>query len=152
MRTIGIRVSPSSVTYVIYDAQAKSILTVDKINVPKALSVPDSLKFVRSNVLDIIREYEIDKAGIRISETTVHRQSIERIQLEGVIQEALASSSVSKYYCGQISSISARAGIARADFKKYIADELVFDRIPGWTRHSVEEKEAMLTAIGAEHA
>lgn len=69
-----------------------------------------------------------------------------------MIQEAFASSSVSDYYCGQISVISARLGIPRVDFKKYISNELVFDAVENWASHSAEEKEAIFTAIGAMNA
>jgi len=152
MRAIGIRVAPRAVTYVIYDWAVKEVISVDRVNVPKALEVPEALKYVRNTILDVIREYNIERAGIRIIENVAKRPSHERIQLEGVIQEAIASSTVSDYYCGQIASISARVGIPRVDFRKYIEGDLVFEAVENWAGHTSEEKEAMLTAIGAANA
>lgn len=152
MNAIGIRVSPRAVTYVIYDSVAREIVSVDAIGVPKALTAPEGLKYVRNTILDVIREYGVEKAGIRITESNAQRPSHERIQLEGVIQEAFASSTVSDYYCGQISVISARLGIPRGDFKKYISNEMVFESVEDWAAHGPDEKEAILTAIGAMNA
>lgn len=152
MNSIGIRVSPRAVTYVIYDGAAREIVSVDAIAVPKALTAPEALKYVRNTILDVIREYAVEKAGVRITESNAQRPSHERIQLEGVIQEAFASSTVSDYYCGQISVISARLGIPRTDFKKYISNEMDFTAVADWAGHSSDEKEAILTAIGAMNA
>lgn len=152
MNAIGIRVSPRAVTYVIYDSVAHEIVSIDSIGVPKALTAPEGLKYVRNTILDVIREYGVEKAGIRITESNAQRPSHERIQLEGVIQEAFASSTVSDYYCGQISVISARLGIPRGDFKKYISNEMVFESVEDWATHGSDEKEAIFTAIGAMNA
>lgn len=152
MHTIGIRVAPRAVTFVIYDAGNKAIVSVDCIKVPQALEVPEALKFVRNTILDVIREYQVEKAGIRITEGNAQNPSFERIQMEGVIQEAFASSSVSAYYCGQISSISARLGFPRADFKKYVKEGMKFEAVENWEDHGADEKEAILTALGAVNA
>src|SRR3569833_428163 len=132
MRAIGIRVAPRAVTYVIYDWAVKEVKSVDRVNVPKALEVPEALKYVRNTILDVIREYNIERAGIRIIENVAKRPSHERILLEGVIQEAFASSTVSDYYCGQIASISARVGIPRVDFRKYFVGVFVFVVVVFW--------------------
>lgn len=152
MKTIGLRVNPNFVTYAVLDTAKVTVVVTDRINVPKALTTPDALKYVRSTVLDVLREYEVERAGIRIAEHTQHAPSIERIQIEGVIQEALASSTVMAYFAGQIALISAKAGIARTDFKKFVSGEESFDRVENWETLSPEEREALLTAIGAEHA
>src|SRR3569832_2919507 len=107
MRAIGIRVALCVVLFVIYDWAVKEVISVDRVNEPKALEVPEAMKYVRNTILDVIREYNIERAGIRINENVAKRPSHERIQMEGVIQEAIASSTVSDYYCGQIASISA---------------------------------------------
>lgn len=152
MKTIGIRAAPKAVTFVIYDSAAKEVVSVDTIKIPKVLDTPDALKYVRNTLLDVIREYGVEKAGIRIMESTAQSVSIERIQLEGVIQEAFASSSVLAYYCGQISKISALLGIPRADFKKYVSGDSNFEAVENWGDLSQEEREAMLAAMGAVDA
>ncbi len=152
MNTIGIRVEPSAVTFVVYDAAESQIINVEKIKVPKALNVPESLKFLRVNILDILREYEIVQAGIRITESNSQTLTISRIQIEGVIIEAFASSSLQRYYCGQISSISRLLNIERTNCKKYMDGELDYSDVQNWSDFSKSEKEACLTAIGAINA
>lgn len=152
MRTLGIRVSPAAVVFAILDTEQATVLNIEEIKIPAAFAIPDALKYIRNNILDVLREYKISKAGIRVTESNAQRLSIERIQIEGVIQEAFASSELDAYYIGQISSISAKVGILRADFKKYITGELGFDTIEDWNSLSDKEKEAVFCALGAEHA
>ena len=68
MKAIGIRVAPGEVTFAVYDTDSRTVVNLEEIVVPKALTTPESLKYVRSNLLDILREYEIEKAGIRTTE------------------------------------------------------------------------------------
>ncbi|PFG11405.1 hypothetical protein [Marinobacter sp. LV10MA510-1] len=149
MRTIGIRVEPKKVTFVIYDADAGEVINIEGIKIPKALDVPEALKYIRSNLLDVIVEYEVQRAGIRVTEPSAQKPNILRIQIEGVIQEALASSDVEAYFRGQISSLSSRLNIKRKDLKKYLEGELVLRNIEGWSDLSTVEREAVCTAIGA---
>ncbi len=152
MKTIGIRASPNDVTFVIFDAAERTIVNVEKIKIPKALAVPDALKYVRNHILDVLAEYGIERGGIRVTESSAQRQDIRRIELEGVIQEAFASSTLQRYFCGQISSISARVGIPRTDFKPLVNGEQNFDLVENWSDLDKEEREATLAAIGAENA
>lgn len=152
MNTIGIRVEPSAVTFVVYNAAENQIVNVEKIKVPKALNVPEGLKFVRVNILDVLREYQIVRAGVRITESNAQTLKISRIQIEGVVIEAFASSSLEGYYCGQISSVSKLLQIERTDCKKYMSGELDYPYVQNWGDLSQAEKEACLTAIGAVNA
>lgn len=149
MRTIGIRVSPKAVFYVVYDSHASRIVNIDKIKVPAALETPETLKYIRNNILDILREFEISRAGIRTTESSSQNKSIERIQIEGVIQETFASSLLKKYFTGQIAVIAARLGMNRADFKKYVDDEIQYEAVENWNELEKEEREAVFAAIGA---
>ena len=151
VRTIGIRAAPRAVTFVIYDSDADEVLNVEDIKIPVAFDAPDALKYIRNNLLDILREYSVEKAGIRVTEPNAQTTSIERIQIEGVIQEAFASSSLKDYYVGQISSISSRLEIPRADFKKYIEGALEWD-VENWEELDEKQREALLCAIGAARA
>jgi hypothetical protein len=132
----------------VYDSQENKILNVEGINIPIAFDVPDALKYIRSNLLDILREYKIDFAGIRVTEPNAKSFNVQRIQIEGVIQEAFASSFLKGYYVGQISSISRRINIPRDDFKKYIEGALTWT-VDGWEELNDAEREALLCAIGA---
>jgi hypothetical protein len=151
MRTIGIRATPTTVTFAVFDADHDSIVNVEEIRIPAAFQIPAALKYVRSNLLDVLREYGVERAGVRVTEPNAQTMSIERIQIEGVIQEAFASSELQAYYVGQISSISKRLGMERTKFKPMIAG----DEDPGienWKKMSKEAREAILCAIGAKNA
>jgi hypothetical protein len=152
MNTIGLRVSASEVTYAIYDNVNKVIISVDEIIYPKALDAPEALKYIRNTILDIIRENKISRAGIRTTEPMAHSFSVERTQIEGVIQEALASSTVERHYHGPIAVITARIGIPREDFKKSLGKDGIFPQIENWNKNNDKEREAILTALGAVNA
>lgn len=152
MRTLGIRVKPNAVVIAVYDSDENSIINVEDIKIPKALPPPEALKYVRNSILDILREYEIQKAGLRIIESNSKTIVIRRLEIEGVIQEAFASSTLSSYFCGQISKISAKLSMVRADFKKYVDGELEYKRVENWAKFDKEQREAVLTALGAIHA
>lgn len=151
MRTIGIRAAPKVVTFVVFDVDTQAVLNVEDIRIPIAFPTPDALKYVRNNLLDVLREYHIDRAGIRVTEPNAQSPNIARIQIEGVVQEAFASSTLKSYYVGQISSISARLEIDRTDFKRYVEGPLEWP-VENWGELSKEQREALLCAIGASHA
>ena len=102
MNSLGIRVEPKKVTFVVIDftENEADIVNVETIKIPLALDFPAKLKYVRNTVLDIIREYNIQVAGIRIAETVSENVNINRLHIEGVIQEAFSSSSVNSYFTG----------------------------------------------------
>ena len=149
--TIGIRAAPTFVVFAIFDTEASEVLTVEKILIPVAFDLPDALKYARSNLLDILREFKVEKAGIRMTEPNAKTVSIARVQLEGVILEAFASSELQAYYIGHISSISSRLGIDRTEFKPMVENKQTPD-IESWSEMEREEREAILCAKGAEHA
>ena len=151
MRTIGIRAAPKAVTFVVFDTEEQAVLNVEDIRIPVAFHTPDALKYIRNNLLDILREYGIDRAGIRVTESSAQSPNFARIQIEGVIQEAFASSTLASYYVGQISSISAKLGIERADFKRYVEGPLEWP-VEKWAALGKEQREALLCAIGASRA
>ena len=148
MMTIGIRAKPTAVTFVVVDDD--EIRNVEDIEIPRAFDTPDALKYVRNNLLDILREYRVEAAGVRVTESNAQSPNIARIQLEGVIQEAFASSSLRGYYVGRIASISARIGMDRADFKKMVDGENKL-KIDSWEALSKEAREALLCALGAKN-
>ena len=152
MITIGIRAAPKAVTFAIYDSDARAIINVEEIKLPAAFETPDALKYLRSNLLDVLREYKVSKAGVRASEPSAQSVNIERVQIEGVIQEAFASSDLVGYYVGHIASISSRVGIPRTDFKPIVAGERQYGAIANWGTLTPVEREAVLCAVGAMDA
>jgi hypothetical protein len=148
MITIGIRAAPTVVTFAVYDSVAKAMVNIEEIKLPAAFTTPDSLKYLRSNLLDILREFKVQKAGVRAIEPSAQNPSIARIQIEGVIQEAFASSELVAYYVGHISSITSRLGIERSAFKPLVEGDKEYP-VENWKELSKEEREAVLCAVGA---
>jgi Holliday junction resolvasome RuvABC endonuclease subunit len=146
---MGIRARPNAITIAIYDSSKRKVINVEEIKIPNALSIPEALKYVRNNVLDVLREYEIKKAAVRIIESSAQTTPVRRVEIEGVVQEAFASSGLVSYLCGQISTLSARMGIARKDFKRYVEGELTIDCVDNWADLTKEQREAVMAAIGA---
>lgn len=149
MRTIGIRANPGEVTIAIYDLSESTILNVEKIKIPKALHTPDALKYIRNTILDVLREYKIAKAGLRVTESNAQNLNIRRLEIEGVIQEAFASSDLQSYFLGQISNISSLVGFERKNFKYFVDGRKVYSDVENWESLRSEEREAVLTALGA---
>ena len=152
MNTMGIRVKPGEVTFAVYDTEAAAVVNVEIIKIPKALPTPDALKYVRNNILDVIREFSIAHAGLRVTESSAQSKNVERIEIEGVIQEAFASSCLQGYYIGQISNISRRVGFARDQFKRFVSNEIPYEPVENWDELKPEAREAIFAALGAQHA
>ena len=150
-KSIGIRTTPSILFFSIisYHNDELEILLVDRVNIPKALNIPEQLKFLRNTLFDIINEYKITNACIRITESSAQTLNIPRIYIEGVIQELIASSTIVKYYVGQISSISANLKIERSMFKPYAEGKETFLELEGWAGYSLEQRESLMSAISA---
>ena len=150
-KSIGFRCTPQEIHYCIISEEeyAYAVVDVDRIVVPKSLKQSNKLKYIRNIVLDILNEYEISYAGIRVSEPNSQSKKTHRLHIEGVILELFASSSLEKHYVGQISSISSLLNIPRQDFKLIIKGEIKFPAIERFCEHTKEQKEAILTALGA---
>ncbi|MDC6365359.1 MULTISPECIES: hypothetical protein [Flavobacteriaceae] len=149
---IGLRVySNKKIFYAIIEETDDSynFLTVDTINVPLAMEEPERLNYIRNTIIDIIAEYQIDNALVRVKESlyNVGKRDIERFYIEGVLLESLAGSTVSKYKLGQIATIAMLLEIERKNFKKFADNELEFENIPNeiiWSSISKEERESIL--------
>ena len=154
MTGIGIRVfSNSKVYYCLIEKQTDGTLNyldISYLNVPLSINRPEALNFIRNTILDILTEYNVTKAVIRIDEFggTLNSTAIERYYLEGVIQESLASSNVQNFFAGQISEITKVAKFQKTDFKKFANAEIDFTEIPptkNWKNDfSLEERESIL--------
>jgi hypothetical protein len=146
--TIGFRATPTDVRFAVFDGDQRSVVNIEILRIPTAFSGPEGLKFIRSNVLDILREYDVDYAGIRTTEPSAKSIDLRRVQVEGVIQEAFASSTLTSFYAGPIAIIAHRLGVDRTRFKPMVAGENDFD-IEGWEGMPGNSREAVLAAIGA---
>lgn len=149
MRGIGIRVySNSRIYYCLMEKEEDDILNyldISYLNVPLSIELPEQLNFIRNTLLDILNQYEVQRAVIRLAE--LNGASTERIYLEGVIQESLSSSNVERFLAGQIAQITKVGQMDRTDFKKYASAEMSFPYIPedmNWGALKQEERECIL--------
>jgi len=152
MTSIGIRATNNEIYYAVLqktDEDVYSITSLSYLMIPVSLSFPEKLNFIRKTFKDIIFEFNINRAGIRIAESVAQSISIERISYEAILQEVLSSSSIEKYMTGQISNISSRLGIPRDNFKKIISGELTHEIFVPKTKYNQNEKEAILVGLAA---
>ncbi|KCY10457.1 hypothetical protein J599_2544 [Acinetobacter baumannii 1598530] len=152
MNALGIRVEPKKVTFVVidYSDNEADIKNVETIKIPVSLDFPAKLKYVRNTVLDIIREYSIIVAGIRIAENNSQNIDVNRLHIEGVIQEAFSSSSVTSYFTGRVQSISKKLDISTTEYKELLKANSHYPKINCWSYcTNKESKEAALVGYGA---
>ena len=151
MISLGIRVTPKEVYYAITKSEKgkTTLLICDKVIVPCALNAPEQLKYLRDTFLDIIFENEVRRACIRVVEANAQSYDYNRLYIEGVLQEMIASSSIESYYLGRIASMSSRLGIDRKDFSALLSsnDCAFFAEWSGIKNR--EKREAMLASYSA---
>lgn len=153
MTSLGIRVTPNTVYYAITKQEDTNITLAicDKVVVPAALTVPEQLKFLRDAFLDIIYENDVKNACIRVIETNAQSFDYHRVQIEGVLQEMIASSNIERYYLGRIASMSNKLGIDRKVYSALLSSEICAF-IPEWKETKNKEKrEAMLASYSAHN-
>ena len=124
---------------------------VEKVILPVALDVPNRLAFIRQTFISIINEFEIENAGIRVVESVAQNINIERVNIEGVIQELLANSTVKKYFVGTISTIAKHLAVKPKELSDAIKSKVPLDQyeFEEWSSLKKEEKESLMTAIAA---
>lgn len=151
LKSIGIRVTPKEVYYAIVEESGDDLelLTAGSVIVPPALELPDQLSFIRTTMLDIMDEYGVRRAGIRLTEYTARRTSKERLNLEGVVQELLSSSAVEQYFAGTIATIAAWLGESDRSRVKGFFEGMEFMEMDSWTDYSRERRESIVTAVAA---
>lgn len=150
INAIGLRCTPHEIYYsVIQQTDEMKVINADIILLPKSMNKSEQLKYARNTMIDVIREYNISKAGIRVYENTAQTFDRDRVYLEGVFIELLASVDLRCYYVGQISNISSRIGINRDCFKLIVQGKMPYTEIQNFDAFKLEHKESTLTAIGA---
>ena len=153
MTSIGFRASPSEVTYAVVEARTGGpfvVLRTGEVCVPLALEIPRQLQFVRTALLDIIEELGVTRAGLRLAEAVAQRVDPFRLNIEGVVQELLASSAVERFVTGRIVTIAALLGERdRKVVKRLIAGTKPVYIDGEWKKLAGKEREAALIAIAA---
>lgn len=156
MKAIGIRASNTYVCFSVVektDDKMFEVINIEHLKIPNALDFPQQLKYLRNVILDILREYSIKRAGIRVVEGNSDNKSMKRMQIEGVIQEAFASSLVQAYFIGRSNSIIARMRPlldAKKEFKNFIKTNSTCEFISNWRECSNnDKKESTLVGVAA---
>lgn len=152
---IGLRVySNSAIYYSIISSEGDTLSfhDISSLAIPVSLDKPEQLAYVRNTLLDIIDQYKIQRAVIRLSEMTgkYNQLAIERHFCEGVIQESFASSTVEKFKAGRIAELVRLLEVPRDKFKKYVDNEEEFGLLPkeiNWKKCSKEERESIIACI-----
>ncbi|MBP0047496.1 hypothetical protein H9C73_02010 [Marinobacterium sp. AK62] len=152
MNILGIRVEPKKTNFVVLgkvNGQFE-VINSEVIKVPSALDFPEKLKYIRNCVLDILREYSIFYAGIRVAEANTQNLDITRLHIEGVVQEAFSSSNVGGYFTGRKTSIAARLNLKPKQLDAVFKGQRDFNGIVNWNILSRKNsREAALVAMVA---
>lgn len=151
MNILGIRVEPKKTTFVVikFEDDHYTIINDEVIKVPAALDFPEKLKYIRNCVLDILREYSIAIAGIRVAEANSQNLDITRLHIEGVIQEAFSSSEVESYFTGRKVSIASRLNLKTKELDQIFKGKSNFNLIDNWGElNTKNSREAALVAMG----
>jgi hypothetical protein len=152
LKSIGIRATPKEIFFSVIEQNenGNEILSIDKLILPISLETPDRLNFIRKTIIDIINQYEVINAGIKVTEGNAQRISIERVSIEAIIQELFSSCSVQKYYGGNISKISKLLGIPNnGSLKRIIKGEDIPKELEFLKDLKENEREATISALAA---
>ena len=148
MSSIGFRASADTVYYGIIEEDGS--FNIGRLTRPKSMEEPAALRYLRTNIRDIITEFEAQSAGIRMVEPQAPGSFPERRHIEGVILELLANSTVQSYFEGPIATIAKWLGKDRDEIKPMRDGETLFLDYPDWdVDYRNEEREAILTAAAA---
>ena len=152
MFATGIRCTPHKVFYTIIEIMEDDTFSIvnQELIIPKSFDIPNKLKYVRKTLLDIFKEYNVVRAGIRVTENNAQTPDLFRIMLEAVIQELIASSNVEFYFTGVKGSIASKLGIGNdGEIGKFIDGSEVFQNISDWKSFSTEHRESFLVGFAA---
>jgi hypothetical protein len=152
---IGIRSSPSEIYFAIVDDEDGNIGhgPPQHLIVPReALEGPSLAQFVRTNILDVLDAQEVERACVK--EADYHPQATgnpERYRIEGVIQEAVASSTADHYISGDVNTLSPHLDLTSSEFREIKAGDRWSGAAndPDWDTYSSPEIESILAAYTA---
>lgn len=148
MHILGVRAAPQAVSFVVYCNESNELLVTDVVKTPMTLDMPERLKYFRNNILDILREFSIERAVIRVSEASSKNLNIERLYIEAVIQEAFSSSNISKYRVIRKAGICSKIEITMDEFKTLLNDKIEFRGL-SLSEYDQNTIEAILAALSA---
>lgn len=148
MNILGVRAAPKVASFVVYDTESMSIKCSDVIKIPATMDTPEKLKYIRNNILDILRLYKVEVAAIRVAEANSQNLNIERLYIEAVIQEAFSSSELKAYFTIRQNGIKSTLNLSQDDYKSILKSELSINEIDN-SSFTSETNEALLSALAA---
>jgi hypothetical protein len=153
MKSIGLRVEPSEIYYVILELEdgGNFRFSTQKLVLPKALNedIPKQLSFIRTTLFSIICEYDIQYAGLKTTEGLAQTPSVFRMNIEGVIQELFADSTIKTYFAGTFTSIAARVKNNSTTIKESCKGENNILGIDTWGSLNQKHRECVFSALAA---
>lgn len=148
MNILGVRAAPKVASFVVYDTESMSIKCSDVIKIPATMDTPEKLKYIRNNILDILRLYKVEVAAIRVAEANSKNLNIERLYIEAVIQEAFSSSEVKSYFTIRQNGIKSTLNLSQDDYKSILKSESSINELDN-SSFTSETNEALLSALAA---
>ncbi|CEQ06505.1 Uncharacterised protein [[Clostridium] sordellii] len=155
MKYIGIRVTSNDIYYSIIEGKESNydVISISNIKIPKALEVPERLSYVRNLLITIIDQYSIKYAAIRVIEGSamgkVNGSILFRVNLEGVIQEVFAGSSIKEYILARNLNISSILNTGSRVIKDIATDLKLKDKFKTDSEKVLNEesRESLVVAI-----
>lgn len=154
MKAIGFRAEADGVRYVVLegDADPRAIVADGKIEVGERRNICEELRMLRTEVANVLKTFQPDRGGIRLSDTPQHMANIQssftRARIEGVVLlvagefgMALKAGAAGTMKSGMKTKTSLR------DYAK--ADELRGIDLTIRGRKSVEYRDAVIAALAA---
>lgn len=157
LHSIGIRVSTrrkeskGKIFFAIskIENQNLSLIRTTNIIIPNSLEVPEQLAYIRTNLLAVIKEYNVKFAGLRVAEGSANTQIPYRKNIEGVIQELFANSEIEAYDLLLINKFARVFSESASEIKSYINGEANFAGIEEeeWKSYPKEIRESILASV-----
>jgi hypothetical protein len=149
--SIGFRVTPKAIFYSIVQREGTALKCTSalKISFQSGISVPKNLAHVRRQISSLSLDFKAKCGGIKLIESNSRKVDHYRLNVEGVIQEAMASSSLESLFFGNITNLTKVFGdgdksrVKRIIEGKENCDKLDLDGL------SKEHREAALAAAAA---
>lgn len=148
MNILGVRTTPKVASFIVYDTNNNLVHCSDVIKIPGTMDTPEKLKYVRNNILDILRFYNVEVAAIRVAESNSQNLNIDRLYIEAVIQEAFSSSEVKKYITIRQNGIKSSLKLSQDEYKSFLKSQTTIHNIDN-SSFNTETNEALLSALAA---
>lgn len=147
MKVIGIRAEPGGLTWAVVEGTREHpiLIGADTASAPTSYDEPEALKWYRSRLSTLIKQFDAEALAIRLPESFGRQGNTEsdrrRSRLEGVLMELGAANGLI-VVAGNLKTIGTRQGVAKPK------DELAGDDLRGldWSSLNAKKREAVFAA------